>query len=126
MTSMGEQIELLFARKEHLAEDIIINKRTVVDYDRKRNSNRESLNQLKKNLKDEKKVWVNFGDMFMRLPTKEAQEVIEQDQTTLTSKIDDTRKVIKDSLTELNRLEGNNATKGFDLEGMTAQDLYSI
>ncbi|CAO3593326.1 unnamed protein product [Absidia cylindrospora] len=64
--------------------------------------------------------------MFMRLPTKEAQEVIEQDQTTLTSKIDDTRKVIKDSLTELNRLEGNSAAKGFDLEGMTAQDLYSI
>ncbi|KAI8339871.1 hypothetical protein BC941DRAFT_418794 [Chlamydoabsidia padenii] len=126
MTSVGDQIEQLFAKKEHLAEDIIINKQTLIDFDRKRNSNRESLTQLKKNLKDEKKVWVNFGDMFIRLPTKDAQGVIEQDQKTLTDKIDQTRKLVKDNMMELERLEGKKTMQGFDLEGMTAKDLYSI
>ncbi|SAM09324.1 hypothetical protein [Absidia glauca] len=122
MTSVGNQIEQLFAKKEHLAEEVIVNKQTLIDYDRKRNSNRESLNQLKKNLKDEKKVWLNFGDMFIRLPTDEAQQVIERDQKTLTEKIDETRKVVKDNMMELERLEGKKRMQGFDLEA-TLNDL---
>ncbi|KAI8090024.1 uncharacterized protein BX664DRAFT_386418 [Halteromyces radiatus] len=126
MSSLGQQIEQLFAKKEHLAEEIIINKQMLIDYDRKRNSNREALNQFKKNLKDEKKVWINLGDMFIRLPTKEAQQVIEKDQTTLTEKMDETRKIIKDMATELQQLEGKKEMQGFNLTGMSAKDLYSI
>ncbi|KAI9300994.1 p53 and DNA damage-regulated protein 1-like protein [Cunninghamella echinulata] len=122
-----EQIEELFAQREHLAEDIIINKQTVVDLDRKRNGNREGLNQIKKNLKDkEKKVWLNFGDMFIRLPTNDAQEIIEQDQNTLNEKIDQSRKIIKEKANELQQLEGKKGMQGFDLEGMTAKELYNI
>ncbi|CAO3623276.1 unnamed protein product [Cunninghamella blakesleeana] len=122
-----EHIEELFAQREHLAEDIIINKQTVIDLDRKRNGNREGLNQIKKNLKDkEKKVWLNFGDMFIRLPTDEAQDLIENDQQTLNEKIDQTRKSIKEKANELQELEGKKSMQGFNLEGMTAKELYNI
>ncbi|CAO3609817.1 unnamed protein product [Cunninghamella echinulata] len=97
-----EQIEELFAQREHLAEDIIINKQT------------------------EKKVWLNFGDMFIRLPTNDAQEIIEQDQNTLNEKIDQSRKIIKEKANELQKLEGKKNMQGFDLEGMTAKELYNI
>ncbi|KAL7327204.1 hypothetical protein PS15p_209431 [Mucor circinelloides] len=46
--NIANQIEQTLAAKEHLAEEILINKQAVIDFDRKRNSNREALSKLRK------------------------------------------------------------------------------
>ena len=48
----------------------------VIDFDRKRNSNREALSHIKKT--DEKKLWTFFGDMFIKLPTDKTKELIQK------------------------------------------------
>jgi hypothetical protein len=45
-----------------------------VDYDRRRQDNRMALNQLN-GIKD-KKVWMYFGDLILRLPKKKVENMI--------------------------------------------------
>ncbi|KAI8640961.1 hypothetical protein BD408DRAFT_223466 [Parasitella parasitica] len=73
---VANQIEKTLAAKEHLAEEILVNKQAVVDYDRKRNSNREALSSLKKT--HDTKTWTFFGDMFIKLPTEKTKALIEK------------------------------------------------
>ncbi|KAF7725702.1 p53 and DNA damage-regulated protein 1 [Apophysomyces ossiformis] len=106
-------------------EDIFINKQLIIDHDRKRNGNREALNQIKK-LSGEKKLWMNLGDMFIKLPVENTKSVIEQDQKSLDNSINEARTAMKEKMTELDRLEGKTSMVGFALAGMTAKDLYDI
>ncbi|KAI8377725.1 p53 and DNA damage-regulated protein 1 [Radiomyces spectabilis] len=124
--SVATQIEQLLAEREHIAEDILINKQLVIDYDRKRNSNREALRQIDKKLHNEKKLWVNFGDMFIKLPTTDTKQLIEADQIKLDEQIEASRELMKEKARQLDRLEGTKTMLGLDLQGMSAQDLYHI
>ncbi|KAI9473923.1 MAG: hypothetical protein EXX96DRAFT_621551 [Benjaminiella poitrasii] len=123
MASVADQIEKTLAEKEHLAEEILINKQAVIDYDRKRNSNREALTQLKKI--DDKKTWTFFGDMFVKLPTEDAKSLIERDQKLLDEKIDTARGIMKQNTIAIQEMEGKNDVHGFNLKGITATDLYN-
>ncbi|KAF9551619.1 p53 and DNA damage-regulated protein 1 [Mortierella hygrophila] len=108
-------------KRELIAEDILTNKELMVDYDRRRNSNREALSKLKKELSQEKKVWVNLGDMFIKLPKENVQTMIKKDQTTLDEEILDIRETMKQKVVELEQLEGGDGSKSraFQLKGMS-------
>ncbi|KAI9247481.1 p53 and DNA damage-regulated protein 1-like protein [Phascolomyces articulosus] len=124
MAQVANEIEKVLANRERLADEILINKQAVIDYDRRRNGNREGLNQLNKGkIKNDKKVWMMAGgDLFIRLPTKEAKDYIEKDQNQLTEKIDTARTIMKQNV---KKLEGYDM-KGFDLKSITSDDLYGI
>ncbi|KAF9352405.1 p53 and DNA damage-regulated protein 1 [Mortierella sp. AD094] len=93
----------------------------IVDYDRRRNSNREALSKLKKELVQEKKVWVNLGDMFVKLPKQNVETMIKKDQETLDSEISDIRELMKEKVVELEKLEGGDGSKAkaYQLKAMT-------
>ncbi|KAI7847244.1 p53 and DNA damage-regulated protein 1-like protein [Circinella umbellata] len=123
MTEVANEIEKVLADRERLADEILINKQAVIDHDRKRNANREGVNQLTRGkLKNEKKVWMMTGDLFIKLPVKDAKDYIEKDQKVLTEKIDLSRKTMKENV---QKLEGYDM-KGFDLKSITSEDLYDI
>ncbi|KAI8991607.1 p53 and DNA damage-regulated protein 1-like protein [Mycotypha africana] len=124
MASVAAQIEQALALKEHLAEEILINKQAIIDFDRKRNSNREALTQLKR-IPEEKKVWTFFGDMFIKLPSEKTRTLIQKDQELLDEKVDKARSVMKENAMELQKMEGKNDIHGFSLKGLTATDLYN-
>ncbi|KAF9382278.1 p53 and DNA damage-regulated protein 1 [Podila verticillata] len=107
-------------QRELIAEDILTNKNLIVDYDRKRNSNREALSKLKKDLSEEKKVWVNLGDMFIKMPKENVETMIKKDQDTLDSEINDIRQTMKEKVVELEKLEGGDGSKSraFQLNAM--------
>ncbi|KAF9210422.1 p53 and DNA damage-regulated protein 1 [Podila verticillata] len=107
-------------QRELIAEDILTNKNLMVDYDRKRNSNREALSKLKKDLSEEKKVWVNLGDMFVKMPKENVETMIKKDQDTLDSEINDIRQTMKEKVVELEKLEGGDGSKSraFQLNAM--------
>ncbi|CAO3698566.1 unnamed protein product [Rhizopus microsporus] len=121
--SVANQIEQILAEKEHLAEEILINKQAVIDFDRKRNSNREALSHIKKT--DEKKLWTFFGDMFIKLPTDKTKELIQKDQSLLDEKIEEARNKMKVNAAKIQEIEGKKDMHGFNLSGITATDLYN-
>ncbi|KAF9135895.1 p53 and DNA damage-regulated protein 1 [Mortierella sp. 14UC] len=107
-------------KRELVAEDILTNKELMIDYDRRRNSNREALSKLRKELSQEKKVWVNLGDMFVKMPKENVETMIRKDQTTLDEEIADIRETMKQKVVELEKLEGGDGSKAraFQLKGM--------
>ncbi|CAO0801999.1 unnamed protein product [Mucor circinelloides] len=121
--NIANQIEQTLAAKEHLAEEILINKQAVIDFDRKRNSNREALSNLKKTT--DKKTWTFFGDMFIKLPTDKTKVLIEKDQKLLDEKVDAARDIMKQNAIAIQQMEGKNDVHGFSLKGLTATDLYN-
>ncbi|CAG8511774.1 12141_t:CDS:2 [Rhizophagus irregularis] len=126
-----EQIcyNLVLTERERLAEDILTNKQLAIDYDRTRNTNREALAKLKKEpLNSQKNVWVNLGDFFVKLEKDNVKTYIEKDQKNLEKEISSLRDTIKQKTTELEKLETGEIKKmkGFELRGITANDLYNI
>ncbi|KAI9594224.1 hypothetical protein BDF19DRAFT_445262 [Syncephalis fuscata] len=59
---------------EQLAEELLLEKHLLVDYDRRRNDNRVALNRMQES--KDKKVWLNLGDLFVRLPKRNATDMI--------------------------------------------------
>jgi len=100
-----------------------------VDYDRTRNTNREALTKLKKEpVNSQKKVWVNLGDFFIKLEKDNVKTYIEKDQKNLEKEISSLRDTMKQKTIELEKLETGEIKKmkGFELRGITANDLYNI
>ncbi|KAJ1922672.1 hypothetical protein IWQ60_005755 [Tieghemiomyces parasiticus] len=104
----------------------------VIDYDRRRNSNREALRNIQK--KTDGKSWVSLGDLFIKMPNSAASVMLKQDQTKLDAEIDEARERIKENTLKLevlddaeqsNRKRGTHLA-GFDLRPITAQELYNV
>ncbi|KAK9765596.1 hypothetical protein K7432_005941 [Basidiobolus ranarum] len=115
------------AEREQLAEDILTDRQLIIDYDRRRNTNREALNSLKKT-STPKKVWMNLGDMFVKFEGDKVKELIRQDQDKLDTEISQIRDGLKVKARQLDALEGGDGSKiaGFDLKSVSGQELYGI
>lgn len=61
---------------EKVADQILVNKQEIVNYDKKRQGNRESLREMKKST--EKKIWITVGSMLIEMERVEACKVIEK------------------------------------------------
>ncbi|CAG8460156.1 3018_t:CDS:2 [Paraglomus occultum] len=114
--------------RERIADEILTDKLAIVDYDRKRNSNREALNKLKKELKNESKVWINLGDMFIRMEKDKVQTLVNKDQQHLDSEISKLHENMKEKSTRLEQIEKGNIERmgGFNLKPIEAKDIYNI
>ncbi|CAG8573847.1 3019_t:CDS:2, partial [Racocetra fulgida] len=79
----------------------------------------EALNKLKKE-KDDKKVWVNLGEFFIKMD--------KDNQKSLESGISSLRENVKEKMAELEKLEtgDDKISKGFKLRGMSSSELYNI
>ncbi|KAF9296150.1 p53 and DNA damage-regulated protein 1 [Linnemannia elongata] len=68
-----------------------------------------------------KKVWVNLGDMFVKMPKENVETMIKKDQTTLDEEISDIRETMKRKVVELEQLEGGDGSKSraFQLKAMS-------
>jgi len=71
-----ERIVTYLTNLEEAAEDILTDRQTIIDYDRKRNVNREALRHLK-NTKD-KKTWIAMGNTFFKLETPAIETMIKK------------------------------------------------
>ena len=126
-----KEFEARALEQEALGEEIILDRRQMVDYDRKRQKNREALNALKKRSaadvvsaspaqagggpaieelvseqeERQKGVWVFTGSMFMKLPKEAAKKGLEKDQEQLSAEIDRMQAVVKDKAIRLQRMD---------------------
>ncbi|KAJ2822576.1 p53 and DNA damage-regulated protein 1 [Coemansia furcata] len=124
------------AKVEALAEDILTDKQLAIDYDRKRQENREALRGLREQSQKTKPnsilatTTVNMGDFFIQLPLPKAQKMMEEAQAELDKAIDDVRQRLKVKVKLLGELEGDeklvSTAKAMDLKSVSGQELYGI
>lgn len=68
-------IDIIY-NSEKVADQILVNKQEIVNYDKKRQGNRESIREMKKS--NEKKVWITVGSMLIEMNKDEAIKVIQK------------------------------------------------
>ena len=111
------------AEAEHLAEDILMEKQHIIDYDRRRNLNREAINAMKNgSLQKVRKIWVNFGDVFIELPKARTFDIVTTEQKELDKSIDDSRQDLKVKMEKLLELQGEQLSPGFKLKSLNNTD----
>ncbi|XP_032462990.1 p53 and DNA damage-regulated protein 1 isoform X1 [Phocoena sinus] len=102
----AERVLRYLVEVEELAEEVLADKRQMVDLDTKRNRNREGLRALQKDLSLSEDVMVCFGNMFIRMPHRETKEMIEKDQEHLDKEIERLRKQLKVKVNRLFEAQG--------------------
>jgi chaperonin cofactor prefoldin len=75
MSSSTKIFEIIL-ETEKVADQILQNKQLIVDYDKKRQGNREALRELRKT--DEKHVWMTVGSMLIEMERLEAIKVLSE------------------------------------------------
>ncbi|KAJ2838151.1 hypothetical protein J3B01_001604 [Coemansia erecta] len=120
---------------EALAEDILTDRQLAIDYDRKRQENREALRRLHEQQKNKPTsrratTTVNMGDFFIVVPTTKAAEMVDGAQKELEGAIDDVQQRLKAKVQKLGELEGNDhmvaTAKSMGLKSISGNDLYNI
>uniref|UniRef100_A0A8C8YJ60 P53 and DNA damage regulated 1 n=1 Tax=Prolemur simus TaxID=1328070 RepID=A0A8C8YJ60_PROSS len=102
----AERVLQYLVEVEELAEEVLADKRQIVDLDAKRNQNREGLRALQKDLSLSEDVMVCFGNMFIRMPHLQTKEMIEKDQEHLDKEIEKLRKQLKVKVNRLFEAQG--------------------
>ena len=110
-----EQTLHTVAEIEELAEEILTDRAQIIDCDKKRNSNREALRALNKTPSGGKE-WVCYGNLFMKIPNKQAVDLIENDQNKLEKEITTLHDGLKPKVKKLHELEGLPDVSGYDLK----------
>ncbi|KAI7895048.1 uncharacterized protein EV154DRAFT_496798 [Mucor mucedo] len=123
MASVANQIEQTLAAKEHLAEELLINKQAILDFERRKSSNAAAISHVKRS--QDKKLWTFSSDMFIKLPTNKTQELLEKDQKVLDEKIEASKQIVDKNTLALKDMENKRDLHGFNLSGLTATDLYN-
>ncbi|KAI8056713.1 hypothetical protein BDF22DRAFT_773293 [Syncephalis plumigaleata] len=93
---------------EQLAEELLFDKQLLVDYDLRRNNNRMALNRMQES--KDKKVWLNLGELFIRLPKQGATDMLKKEQTQLDHTIEETRHSLREKVQQLEKLEKGEST----------------
>ncbi|KAM4609590.1 p53 and DNA damage-regulated protein 1 [Discoglossus pictus] len=110
---------------EEKAEDVLGDRRQIVDLDMKRNQNREALRALRDSSVPET-VTVCFGDMFMSLPKSKTKKMIERDQDQLDAEIDKLRRQLKVKVNKLQEAQGKPEIGGFNLTPLTQEEMRAV
>lgn len=79
---MSNVIELEKAKQflyetERLAQDILINKEEIIAWDYRRQKTREALRALKTKPELKKKAWLSLANIFVKIESDKAQELLE-------------------------------------------------
>ena len=103
------------AKIERLVEELLILRQEMVEFDRKRNYNRECLGAFRRGeIQTNNKLWMQFststgptaGNLFVKLPRKNLVSMLESEQVRLTALIEKNRQDVKGRVRELNALVG--------------------
>ncbi|XP_075032682.1 p53 and DNA damage-regulated protein 1 [Mixophyes fleayi] len=110
---------------EGRAEDVLVDRRQIVDLDMKRNQNREALRALSRD-NTQGPVTVCFGSMFINLPKDKTKEMIQRDQDQLDAEINKLHSQLKLKVNQLYEAQGKPELKGFNLTPLDPDEMKAI
>jgi len=108
---------------EEVGDEILKDRQKIIDYDRKRNANRESLRHLRGESAN-KKTWFAMGHSFFKLETTAVANIIQKDQIKLDKSINKLRDDLKKKVDKVRDLDAKPSLKGFQLKPLTPEDLH--
>lgn len=85
------QVFEIVYKNEEIADKILGNKQELVNWDKKRQGNREALRELRKS--DDKKTWITVGSMLVQMKTPKAIEILEKGKS-----VEDSLEMVKTKL----------------------------
>lgn len=127
--SVSEKIFKIMKQMELLAEDILADKRKMIELDKRRQKNREALRALKKPegmSSGTSMVWCVYGSSFVRTEKCVAEATISAEQADIENELEASRKRIKKTMQELRLLEGSKGIEGFDLQPLSREEKAAI
>lgn len=125
-----EELTKILTNIELTADDIIDTKQQIVNFDAKRHKTREALSRLKE-IKEKSgnrslKHWVCVGDMFMRLNSNEARNIIFDDHYHIEQGVEKLRDELKEKVEKLRILEGKPENSGFNLKPLDKKEILAL
>ncbi|KAI9350023.1 hypothetical protein DFJ73DRAFT_394194 [Zopfochytrium polystomum] len=93
------------AAVERLAEEVLTDRQLVVDYDRRRNENREALGAFRRKEVETGRVWCLVGGVMMKMEHSSVVSMITEEQSRLDGEIDQLRESIRSKTTQLTQME---------------------
>ncbi|KAN0031091.1 hypothetical protein ACTA71_004063 [Dictyostelium dimigraforme] len=108
-TDINRNVEEMYLEKEELREDIIIDKRKILDLDQRNNLNIEALDNIV-NMKSENKnkngkLWIYTGDIFIQMKEGNAKELIIKENDAIESEIESLQSGLVEKQQNLKKLE---------------------
>ena len=91
---------------ETLTEEILVLREQNMEYNRKKEHNREALGAMRRGeVQTNNKLWMTWGDLVIKMPRKNLMNVIEAEQKILLDQITKVRNDMKAKTAELYRLQ---------------------
>ncbi|KAG5675098.1 hypothetical protein PVAND_005030 [Polypedilum vanderplanki] len=119
-----KQVYEIIYENEKVADQILQNKALIIDYDRKRQGNREALRELRKST--EKNVWMTIGSMLIEMERQKAIDVITDEQTKIDKEIDKLRDEQLVLVKKHKDLEMDKMPSGFDLKPLSKNEINAL
>ena len=131
-SEVGNDKLLVYLKEVELAaEEVLSDKREIVDLDRKRNLNREALRALDKSCRshwkgEESKAWLAMGNSFLKLPARGAKSLLERDQVKLDSEINILRSDLKVKVNILMEKQGREEVQALGIRALGPDELRAV
>lgn len=113
-----------YAKIDKLAATIIEDKQQIVALDERRNKTREALRQTRG--EKDAKTWLCLGNTFLKVDSSICESMLNKDKETVEEEITQLRDGLKPKVKQLHKMEGVAEVKGFELKGMTIEDMLNI
>lgn len=114
----------IILENERVADQILQNKQLIVEYDKKRQGNREALRELRKS--EEKNVWMTVGSMLIEMGRLEAIDVLTEEQGKIDKEIDKLRDEQLAMVKKHKDLEMDVMPSGFDLKPLNKTEMTAL
>lgn len=109
---------------ETAAEDVLTDRRHIIELSRKQNGLREARRALAKTTANNSKqnTWIVAGNTFIKLPVSGVKTLLEEDMHSIDTEINTVRDGLRDKVNKLNALEQRPEVKGFNLKSLSKDE----
>ncbi|EZA60866.1 p53 and DNA damage-regulated protein 1 [Ooceraea biroi] len=109
---------------ETKASEILTDRQEIVALDKRRNDDRVGLRALQKESND--KIWITVGPLLVKMSSKKAEELLEEDQRECSTAINKLRSNLKIKVNELRDLELTPPFPGSTLQPMSNKEMAAM
>ncbi|CAO1314040.1 unnamed protein product [Diamesa serratosioi] len=121
MISANAKVFEIIYENEKVADQVLVKKHEIVEWDKKRQGNREAIRELRKT--EDENVWITVGSMLIEMDRMKAIEVITKEIDTEITKL---RREQHTLVNKHRDLEHTVRAKGFDLKPMNTNEINAI
>jgi len=125
MERPAEVVLQYLAELEQAAEDLLADRRQIIDLDARRQKTREATRALLKD-KSSTKTWMCVNNVMIKLPKQKVQTLLKSDLEQLDAEINRLRDGLKVKVDKMRDLESKEGIKGFHLAPLTKKELSSL